>query len=187
MVQDPSGDGLPPGLFVTRDRGRWSHPHPSPRSACGHGSRLTDRRQGGASASHVVRVERRALRLHELVEGMRLEDLMQSLVERVSAGPGQLIGGDPQTRRPCAVLATTHSHAGSVVRRIDRVDPPFHHGLLGSAERGAWSEATWLRHGRHPGCLGDLLAAAAGLQPGPRSLRTSATTLLEDRRQLPRQ
>ena len=62
---------------------------------------------------------------------MRVEDLIQSLVERVSTGPGQLIGGDSQTRRPCAVLATTHSHAGSVVRRIDRGDPPFNHGLLG--------------------------------------------------------
>ena len=30
---------------------------------------------------------------------------------------------NPQTRRPRAVLATTDRHAGSVVRRIDRVDP----------------------------------------------------------------
>ena len=30
--------------------------------------------------------------------------------------------------------ATTHSHAGSVVRRIDRVDPPFNHGLLDEFE-----------------------------------------------------
>ena len=32
-----------------------THHHPSPRSACGRGSRLPDRRQGGASASHVCR------------------------------------------------------------------------------------------------------------------------------------
>ena len=31
---------------------------PSPRSACGRGSRLTDRRQGGASASHACRGHR---------------------------------------------------------------------------------------------------------------------------------
>ena len=30
----------------------------------------------------------------------------------------------------------------------------------GSAERGAWPEATWLRHGRHPRGLGDSLASA---------------------------
>ena len=30
----------------------------------------------------------------------------------------------------------------------------------GTAERGAWPEATWLRHGRHPRCLGDSLASA---------------------------
>ena len=91
-------------------------------------SKVGPRRQ--TRTSHRVGVERRALRLHELDEGMRVEDLIQSLVERVSAGPGQLIGGDPQTRRPCAVLATTHSHGGSVVRRIDRVDPLFNHGLV---------------------------------------------------------
>ena len=34
------------------------HHHPSPRSACGHGSRRTDRRQGGASASRVCRGHR---------------------------------------------------------------------------------------------------------------------------------
>ena len=36
----------------------WSHHPPSPRSACGHGSRRTDRRQGGASASRVCRGHR---------------------------------------------------------------------------------------------------------------------------------
>ena len=35
-----------------------SHHHPSPRSACGRGSRLTDRRQGGASSSHAGRGHR---------------------------------------------------------------------------------------------------------------------------------
>ena len=36
----------------------WSHHHPSPRSACGHGSRRTDRLQDGTSASHVCRSHR---------------------------------------------------------------------------------------------------------------------------------
>ena len=40
------------------DRGRRSHPPPSPRSECGHGSRLTDRRHGGVSSSHVCRGHR---------------------------------------------------------------------------------------------------------------------------------
>ena len=46
----------------------WSH-HPSPRSTYGRGSRLTDRRQGGASASYAARghrvgvSERRACRV----------------------------------------------------------------------------------------------------------------------------
>ena len=35
----------------------------------------------------------------------------------------------------------------------------------GSAERGAWPEATWLRHGRHPRCLGDSLALGRFLAP----------------------
>jgi hypothetical protein len=69
------------------------------------------------------RIERGALRFDEIVEGVRVQDLIQALVERMPAGGRQLIGGNPQSRCPGAVLATTHGHAWSVVRRIDRVDP----------------------------------------------------------------
>ena len=70
-------------------------------------------------------VERRALRFHEGVKPVLVEHLIQSLIERVPTSPGQRIRGNPQPRRSRAVLATTHGHAGSVVRRIDHVDPPF--------------------------------------------------------------
>jgi hypothetical protein len=63
------------------------------------------------------------LRFDELVERVVIEDAIQPLAERVPAGGRQLIRGYPQPRRARAVLATTHGHAGSVVRRIDRVDP----------------------------------------------------------------
>jgi len=68
------------------------------------------------------RIERGALRLDERVEGVVVQDTIQSLIERVRARRRQLIGGNPQPRRPCAILATTHGHGGSVVRRIERVD-----------------------------------------------------------------
>ena len=59
----------------------------------------------------VVGVERRALRLDELVEPVRVEDLIQPLIERMPARARQLVRRDPQSRRPCAVLASTHGHA----------------------------------------------------------------------------
>ena len=77
----------------------------------------------------VVGVERRALRFDELVEPVRVEHLIQPLIERMPAGPRQFVRRDPQSRRPCAILASTHRHAGSVVRRIDRVDPLFNEKL----------------------------------------------------------
>ena len=70
-------------------------------------------------------VERRALRFHEGVKPVLVEHLIQSLIERVPTSPGQRIRGNPQPRRSRAVLATTHGHAGSLVRRIDHVDPPL--------------------------------------------------------------
>ena len=62
--------------------------------------------------AHGGGVERRALRFHELVEGVCLEHLIQPLVERVPTGRRQIIRRNPQPRRPCAVFATTHGHAG---------------------------------------------------------------------------
>ena len=70
-------------------------------------------------------VERSALRFHEGVKPVLVEHLIQSLIERVPTSPGQRIRGNPQPRRSRAVLATTHGHAGSLVRRIDHVDPPL--------------------------------------------------------------
>jgi hypothetical protein len=76
-----------------------------------------------ARPSHARRVERRALGLHKCVERVRVEDVIQSLVKGVPSSGRQLIRGNPQPWRPRAVLATTHRHVGSVVRRIDHVDP----------------------------------------------------------------
>ena len=76
-----------------------------------------------ARATHPVRVERGALAFHERIEAMRVEHLVQPLVERMAARRWQLVRGNPQPRRPCAVRASTHRHAGSVVRGIDPVDP----------------------------------------------------------------
>ena len=72
--------------------------------------------------AHGLRIERGALGFDEFVERVRVEHLIQPQVERVPAGSGQFIGSNPQSRRPCAILASTHRHAGSVVRQIDRVD-----------------------------------------------------------------
>ena len=69
------------------------------------------------------RIERSALRFDEFIEGVRVQDSIQALVERVPAGRRQLISRNPQSRCAGSVLTTTHGHAVSVVRRIDRVDP----------------------------------------------------------------
>ena len=63
----------------------------------------------------------------------RRQSLPILAVHRCSVEPGDLLGGEsPSQPRPAR----------------------------GNAERGAWSEATCLRHGRHPRCLGDSLASA---------------------------
>ena len=54
---------------------------------------------------------------------LRVQHLIQALIERMAAGDRQLVRGDPQARCPCSILASTHGHAESVVRGIDRVDP----------------------------------------------------------------
>ncbi len=51
-------------------------------------------------------VERGALRLDERVEVVRVEDLVQSLIERMPAGARQVVRRDPQVRRACAVFAS---------------------------------------------------------------------------------
>jgi hypothetical protein len=56
-------------------------------------------------------VEQRALRLDEGIERVRVEHLIETLIERVPARPRQLIRGDPQSRRSRAVGASTHGHA----------------------------------------------------------------------------
>ena len=57
------------------------------------------------------------------IKAMRVEHLVQPLVERMTARCWQLVRGNPQPRRQCAVRASPHRHAGSVVRGIDPVDP----------------------------------------------------------------
>ena len=57
------------------------------------------------------RVERRALRFDELVKPVLVENPIQPLIERMPAGGGQLVRGDPQAGCPCSVLASTHGHA----------------------------------------------------------------------------
>ena len=75
-----------------------------------------------ARATHPVRIERGALAFHEHIKAMRVEHLVQPLIERMAARRWQFVRGNPQPRRPCAVRASTHRHAGSVVRGIDPVD-----------------------------------------------------------------
>ena len=67
------------------------------------------RRQAGPA--HLRRIERRALRFHEVVEPVLVEDLIQALIERVATGLRQLIGRDPQRRCPRSILAPSHGHA----------------------------------------------------------------------------
>lgn len=72
-------------------------------------SEVRARRQ--TRASDRVGVERRALRLHERVEGVRVEHLIQPLIERMAAGLGQLVGGDPQSGCPRSRFPPSHGHA----------------------------------------------------------------------------
>ena len=58
------------------------------------------------------RVERCTLRFDERVKRMPVEHLIQSLIERMSARDGQLVRRNPQPRRTCPVLASSHGHAG---------------------------------------------------------------------------
>ena len=81
----------------------------------------------------VVGVERRALRFDELVEGVRVEHLIQPLVERVPAGRRQLIRRQSTTPAsvrgpcddpwPCRECSTADRSCRS----------PFNHGLLARA------------------------------------------------------
>ena len=43
---------------------------------------------------------------------MPVEHLIQSLIERMPARNGQLVRRNPQPRRACPVLASSHGHAG---------------------------------------------------------------------------
>ena len=48
----------------------------------------------------------------ELVETVRVQDVIQPLIERMPARRGQLVRGNPQFRRACPLSASTHGHAG---------------------------------------------------------------------------
>ena len=69
---------------------------------------LRARQQAGAT--HRCRMELRALRLDERVKRVPLENRIETLVKRVPAGHRQLVGGDPQSRRPRAIPKSTHGH-----------------------------------------------------------------------------
>ena len=78
----------------------------------------------------LVRAEALTERLDVTVEVRFVENLIQSRVEPVRSGPRQVFGRHPidaclgrRRRLPIAMR-------DSVVRGIDRVDSPFHHGLL---------------------------------------------------------
>ena len=62
-------------------------------------------------ASHRRGIERRTLRFDEVVEAVRVEEVIQTLVKRVTARGGPLIRGNPQPRRPSPIFASTHGHA----------------------------------------------------------------------------
>jgi hypothetical protein len=57
------------------------------------------------------RVERRALRLDEVIEAVCVEQRIQSLIKRMPAGPRQIVRRDPQSWRVSLILPTTHGHA----------------------------------------------------------------------------
>ena len=94
-------------------------------------------------ASHRRGIERRTLRFDEVVEAVRVEEVIQTLVKRVTARGGQLIRGNPTTQASVPNLCVDSWPCQSVVRGIDRVDPlrSFNHGLLG--RRGPfWSSVS---------------------------------------------
>ena len=57
------------------------------------------------------RVERRTLRFDELTEAVRIKGCIQALIERMSAGPRQIIRRYPQSWCAPSILPTTHGHA----------------------------------------------------------------------------
>ena len=123
-----------PSPAVSRYRGRWSHPHPSPRSACGHGSRLTDRRHGGASASHVCR-------------GLRVSRPPTHLPRRWTDPCCRARDGGPRRAAPVADSAADADCAGRASYRRER------------RGRGALSRTARARTLR-PGAAGDDRGAA---------------------------
>lgn len=59
-----------------------------------------------------LRVKLRALRFHEDVEVVRVEHLVQPLIERMATRPWQLVHGDPQVRCMCAISTSSrHRHS----------------------------------------------------------------------------
>ena len=73
--------------------------------------------------AHHRRIERRALRLDKRVELRRVENPIQSRIERM-AGAGRQVGrGHPHRGLLQPPSPFAHRHVRSVVREIDRVDP----------------------------------------------------------------
>ena len=68
-------------------------------------------RAGCQTGSAMRRVERRALRLDEVIEAVCVEERIQSLIKRMPDGPRQIVRRDPQSWRVSLILPTTHGHA----------------------------------------------------------------------------
>ena len=91
-------------------------------------------------ASHRRGIERRTLRFDEVVEAVRVEEVIQ-LVGKTGDRPWRATHSWQSTTQASVpdLVRRTHGHAKVSVRGIDRVDPlrSFNHGLLGRAPCGS--------------------------------------------------
>jgi hypothetical protein len=104
-----AGGGLPRNARESAAARQYRAPHRCPRNtqSASAGSRWP------ASDSDVPWSRRKTSHtaLRRTHRTRRCPVLIQSLIERMPAGRGQLTCRDPQPRRPCPIVASTHGHA----------------------------------------------------------------------------
>ena len=77
--------------------------------------------------AHPLRIELRALRLHQLVETAGFQNAVQPLIERVTSAARKIPSRHPKRRLTTTTIRLAHSH-DCILSQPRQTD--FHHGLL---------------------------------------------------------